>query len=172
MATFFDFTSPTIDLEMSQPLSEDDIYRTSTQYRLWSFSPEALATLRKRTHDLAIERARRYAGERVVQNGDVAMNGANQQNGDIDLERIDCLTEEEELRLVQRYCDQIRTTSDHFKWPVNVKVYPLGTLSTLYLMLTIFSGDCSTVPQALLPLQFLHDVPTERDLQDCPLPCL
>jgi hypothetical protein len=117
-----DFISSTIDLEMSQPLSEDDIYRTSTQYRLWSFSPEALATLRKQTHDLAIERARQYAGERVVQNGDSAINGVGQQNGDVDMERIECLTEEEELRLVQRYCDQIRTTSDHFKWPVNVKV--------------------------------------------------
>jgi hypothetical protein len=119
-----DFIWPTIDLEMSQSLSEDDIYRTSTQYRLWSFAPEALATLRKQTHDLAIERARQYAGERVLQNGDVAINGASQQNGDVDMERIDCLTEEEELRLVQRYCDQIRTTSDHFKWPVNVKVSP------------------------------------------------
>lgn len=103
---------------MSQPLSEDDIYRTSTQYRLWSFSPERLAALRRQTHDLAIERARQYAGERVVQNGEAVTNGASQQNG----ESIECLTEEEELRLVQRYCDQIRSTSDHFKWPVNVKV--------------------------------------------------
>lgn len=105
---------------MSQPLSEDDIYRTSTQYRLWSFSPESLGALRKQTHDLAIARARQYAGERVVQNGDTAMNGA--PNGEAGDGRIDRLSETEELRLVQRYCDQIRSTSDHFKWPVNVKV--------------------------------------------------
>ena len=36
---------------------------------------------------------------------------------------MDCLSRDEELRLVQRYCEQIRTTSDHFKWPVHVKVY-------------------------------------------------
>lgn len=103
---------------MSQPLSEDDIYRTSTQYRLWSFSPERIAALRKQTHDLAVERARQYAGDRVVQNGGAVTNGASQANG----ESIECLTEQEELRLVQRYCDQIRSTSDHFKWPINVKV--------------------------------------------------
>ena len=132
MATF-DFTFPTIDLEMSQPLSEDDIYRTSTQYRLWSFSPEALAALRKQTYDLAIERAGQYAGERVVQNGDSAINGVSQQNGDVDMDTIECLTEEEELRLVQRYCDQVRSTSEHFKWGVNVKVYtPWGTMYSLY----------------------------------------
>ena len=102
---------------MPHALSEDDIYRTSTQYRLWSFSPETLATLRKQTHDLAIERGRRYAGQTAVENG--AVNG--QQNG---AEHIEFLSEEEELRLVQRYCDQIRSTSDHFKWPVNVKVTP------------------------------------------------
>ena len=110
---------------MSQLLSEDDIYRTSTQYRLWSFSAESLAALRKQTHDLAIERARQYAGDRAVQNGDgdVHMNGTSHENGTSDGGRVECLTGEEELRLVQRYCDQIRSTSDHFKWPVNVKVY-------------------------------------------------
>jgi len=87
---------------MTQTLTEDDLYRTSTQYRLWSFSPESLAAQRRKTHELAIQRARQYG----------AANGDD----------TDCLTAKEELRLVQRYCEQIRTTSDHFKWPVNVKV--------------------------------------------------
>ena len=98
---------------MTHALSEDDIYRTSTQYRLWSFSPESLAALRKKTHDLALERAQRYAGN---------------DNGDVEF-----LTQEEELRLVQRYCDQVRTTSDHFKWPVNVEVYKHTTFPHLAL---------------------------------------
>jgi cyclin H len=60
---------------------------------------------------LAIERARHYGS---------SSNGSS--NGTAAMSREDCLTEEEELQLVQRYCDQIRTTSDHFKWPVHVKV--------------------------------------------------
>ena len=126
---------PTHTFEMTQPLSEDDIYRTSTQYRLWSFSPEALAALRKKTHDLAIERVRRYAGQGSVENGiDAVTNGdaSARQNGEADGDDIECLTEEEELRLVQRYCDQIRTTSDHFKWPINVKVCRVAGSRMIY----------------------------------------
>ncbi|KAK5166299.1 uncharacterized protein LTR77_008560 [Saxophila tyrrhenica] len=103
---------------MAQPLSEDDIYRTSTQYRLWSFSPESLASQRKKTHELAVDRAQRYADR------------------DTHL-----LTEGEELRLVQRYCEQIRTTSDHFKWPVNVKATAVQYLRRFYL-----SNSCITYP--------------------------
>ena len=109
------YLHPSSSFDMPHALSEDDIYRTSTQYRLWSFSPESLASLRKKTHDLAIERGRRYVGQNGVGNGEV--------NGHSDGDQIEFLTEEEELRLVQRYCDQIRSTSDHFKWPINVKVH-------------------------------------------------
>lgn len=119
---------------MTQTLSEDDIYRTSTQFRLWSFSPETLASLRKKTHDIAIERARRYAGQRAPENGaTTVVNG--------DGEHVDLMTEEEELRLVQRYCDQIRSTSDHLKWPVNVKATAVQYLKRFYL-----SNSCMTYP--------------------------
>lgn len=105
------------NLTMTQTLTEDDLYRTSSQYRLWSFSSEGLATLRRQTHELAVERAKRYglSSDAVTNGGEVV----DQTNGAVEGE---CLTEVEELRLVQRYCDQIRTTSDHFKWPNNVKV--------------------------------------------------
>ncbi|QIW99449.1 hypothetical protein AMS68_004967 [Peltaster fructicola] len=83
-------------------LSEDEIYRTSSQYRLWSFSPEKLAAQRKKTHELAIERIATQPTDGSTEHGQY-------------------LSEEQELRLVQRYCEQIRATNDHFKWPVNVK---------------------------------------------------
>lgn len=110
-----------VTFTMTTTLTEDDIYRTSSQYRLWSFSPESLAALRRKTHDLAIERARQYA------------------NGDS--EAVQYLTHEEELRLVQRYCDQVRSTSDHFKWPVNVKATAVQYLRRFYL-----SNSCLTYP--------------------------
>ncbi|KAK3660567.1 hypothetical protein LTR22_008008 [Elasticomyces elasticus] len=99
---------------MTQPqtLNEDDLYRTSSQYRLWSFSPESLAALRQKTHDLAIARAQQYAPDKTT---------------------LDCLTLEECLRLVQRYLDQIRTTNDHFKWPVTVKATAVQYLARFYL---------------------------------------
>ena len=98
---------------MTLPLTEDDLYRTSTQYRLWSFAPEGLAAQRLETHQLAIERARQY--EASFANRDHAASNDGTSNEDR------YLTVEEELWLVQRYCDQIRLSSDHFQWPVNVK---------------------------------------------------
>lgn len=93
----------------ARALSEDDIYRTSSQYKVWSFSPERLAALRHTTHQLAIERIR---AQRDLTIDDKEADGGGPQY----------LSEEEELRLVQRYCEQIRVTSDHLRWPVSVKV--------------------------------------------------
>ncbi|KAK5111208.1 hypothetical protein LTR62_005236 [Meristemomyces frigidus] len=101
---------------MTQTLTEDDLYRASTQFRLWSFSPESLAVLRQKTHELARERGRQYGSE----------------NNDAD-GMADHLSKEEELQLVQRYCEQIRTTSDHFKWPVQVKATAVQYLRRFYL---------------------------------------
>ena len=111
-------------------LTEDDIHRTSSQFRVWSFSPESLAERRRRTHEIAIER---IEGQRRKNNnnnnnnnntnGASPSSSSNGQNGTShEEEKVDYLTEEEELRLVQRYCDMIRATNDHLSWPANVKV--------------------------------------------------
>ena len=101
-------------------LTEDDIYRTSSQYRLWSFSPESLASLRRKTHQLAIERIERQRKASANGKQNSIANGKSPSE-DVGGE-TEYLTEGEELRLVQRYCEQIRMTCDRFKWPVNIKV--------------------------------------------------
>ena len=116
---------------MTNRLNEDDIYRTSTQYRLWSFSPEQLAARRKKTHNLAVEQARQYAGR----------TNEHPQNGTSNGDSVEHLTEEEESRLIQRYCDLIRTTSDHLQWPSNVKATAVQYLKRFYL-----SNSCMTYP--------------------------
>ena len=98
-------------------LTEDDIYRTSSQFRVWSFSPESLAERRRKTHEIAIERI-----ERQRNKGNANGASINGENGQSHEDTLDYLTEEEELRLVQRYCDMIRATNDHLGWPANVKV--------------------------------------------------
>lgn len=85
-------------------ITEDDIYRTSSQYRLWSFSPESLTGLRRKTHEIA--------RERIEKQRKAAANGAN---GDA---KVDYLSEEECLKLVQKYCDNlIITATKVLKWP-------------------------------------------------------
>ena len=93
-------------------LTEDDIYRTSSQFRVWSFSPEALAARRTQTHEIAIERIERQRNKGAL----------SDQNGQQGGEKLNYLTEQEELRLVQKYCDMIRATNDNLSWPANVKV--------------------------------------------------
>jgi hypothetical protein len=97
-------------------LTEDDIYRTSSQFRVWSFSPESLAARRTKTHEIAIER--------IEKQRSTGANNAfgSDQNGRSIGEKLDYLTEYEELRLVQKYCDMIRVTNDNLSWPANVKV--------------------------------------------------
>ena len=97
-------------------LTEDDIYRTSSQFRVWSFSPESLAARRAKTHEIAIERIERQRSKGA--NGALSSGQNDQQDG----EKLEYLTEHEELRLVQKYCDMIRATNDNLSWPANVKV--------------------------------------------------
>ena len=115
---------------MTTALSEDDIYRASTQHRLWSFTPGSLASVRKQTHDFAIERARHDAS-----------HAPSEPNGSAAQATPEYLTEDEELRLVQRYCEQIRTTSDHFNWPVTLKATAVQYLKRFYT-----SNSCITYP--------------------------
>ena len=72
------------------------------------------------SQDAKKTRSQRKASANGKQNG-VAKGATASEN---DEEETDYVTEEEELRLVQRYCEQIRMTCDHFKWPVNIKVRP------------------------------------------------
>jgi len=86
-------------------ITEDDIYRTSSQYRLWSFSPESLAALRRKTHEIAVERIEK---QRKGTNVDA---------------KVDYLSEEECLRLVQKYCDNLIITANKvLKWPAAAQV--------------------------------------------------
>jgi cyclin H len=95
----------------AQTLTEDDMYRTSTQFRLWSFSESALLSLRQNTHEAAIQQARSYLSESDLDSLPTALD---------------------ELRLVQRYCDQVRNTSDFFQWSVNVKATAVQYLKRFY----------------------------------------
>jgi len=99
-------------------MSEDERYRTSTQYRLWSYSPESLLALRSTTNQLAADRVReavrRVRGARVTP--------PVENDGPIQEGEVDCLTVEEELKLVAFYCRQTLQLGDHLKVPTDVKV--------------------------------------------------
>jgi cyclin H len=122
-------------------MSEDERYRTSTQYKLWSYTPQSLTTLRSATNGVAAEKVKA-----AIQRAREAEPG----NGDVS--DVECLTVEEELKLVAFYCRQLLQLGDHLQVPTEVKVsslYHTFLISTAKLILSC-TGNGSSVPQALL----------------------
>ena len=93
-------------------MDEDDVYRTSTQFRYWSYTPESLEEVRARTNSAAAARVR-DAIQRL------------RKGPDGNDEAVDCLTVEEEQKLVSFYCMQAMEFADFCGFPTIVKVYML-----------------------------------------------
>ena len=109
-------------------MSEDERYRTSTQYRLWSYTPASLLALRSTTNRIAADRVREAV--RRVREKRAALSSADTseaENGRSASARpeteVDCLTVDEELKLVAFYCQQMIQLGDHLKVPTDVKVW-------------------------------------------------
>lgn len=106
-------------------LTEDDVYRSSTQYRLWSFTPERLRSLRHSTNANAAERVKANIKRfRAAKSADDAANGSDGLD-------IDPLTPDEELKLVTKICKTCVQFADFakkntkFNFPTNVIVCSL-----------------------------------------------
>lgn len=107
-------------------LTEDDIYRASSQYRLWSFTPESLASLRATTNALAADAVRKairtlHHNRAAVRAEDEA--GEDGETGNTNsVQEVNCLTVEEEQKLIGFYCVQAMHVADFCDYPTNVKV--------------------------------------------------
>ena len=101
-------------------MREDDLYRTSTQYRLWSFTKESLSSVRASTNSVASARVR-DAVRRAQEARRAAATPAG--GGDEGPEReIECLTPDDELELVQYYCEKTLELGDEYKPPLPTTV--------------------------------------------------
>ena len=107
---------------------EDDIYRSSTQYRYWSYTREALASLRQSTNELASERVRAAFGR--IRNASKSSNeqesehkpddahpGAQQSAKD-----VETLTVDEELKVVHWGCSKIIETGKVMSPPIPMEI--------------------------------------------------
>lgn len=98
---------------------EDDIYRTSTQYRYWSFTSAQLAHLRQTTNDLASTRVR-HAIQKV--------NGLTAS--------IETLTVSEELAIIAWGCEKILEIGASIKpveVPLDIRCTAIQYLRRFYL---------------------------------------
>lgn len=100
-------------------MTEDEIYRVSTQYRLWNFTPEQLEERRTNTNALAVQQTRAAfkrkrdlaaqlsSADASATTSEAEGNGnGNGTNGaaKADVEEVECLTPDEEKRLVAYIC--------------------------------------------------------------------
>lgn len=106
-------------------MAEDDIYRTSTQYRLWSFTQESLASLRSSTNSSAADSVR--AAVQKLSSAKPAGKDGDATDGK-EAPEVDCLTVEEEQKLVGYYCVKAMQFADFCEFPTNVKVCLLSSL--------------------------------------------
>jgi cyclin H len=127
---------------------EDEIYRSSTQFRQWSFTKDSLNSLRANTNAVAsgrIRAAQRRARE-AHRSGTPSSAGISTPNRS-DVEGKDqsavekdiiCLTTEEEVEFVQYYCEKTLELGDLYKPPLPTMVRvsgrppPLKTWKLLY----------------------------------------
>lgn len=109
-------------------VTEDDRYRSSTQFRLWSFTPASLLALRSSTNQLAASRVReavRRARE-TQSSADVSDADPESKSGaasTLPEGEVDCLTVEEELKLIVFYCRQTLQLGKHLNLPTDVNVH-------------------------------------------------
>jgi cyclin H len=108
--------------------TEDDIYRSSSQYRLWNFTPTRLASLRAKTNELARHHVRAALKRKrgSTQQPVKAENGSTEKTAaDADENKdIDYLTVDEETTLVNFFCIQLMAMAELkvFALPTNVTV--------------------------------------------------
>jgi len=124
-------------------LTEDELYRSSTQYRLWSFTPDKLSSLRANTNALAAEHVKaaikrhRHAKSHVSVDVSATTSAAtsdaennavsNGPGGPVrspPTGEVDCLTAEEEKKLIDFYCTSCLQMSlgEPFGLPIHVVV--------------------------------------------------
>ncbi|KAL4925411.1 TFIIH complex kinase subunit CCL1 [Aspergillus undulatus] len=105
---------------------EDDFYRTSSQFRLWSFTEDSLRTVRQNTNIFASDRVRgalRRAREARQSANSSAAGTPNPNGSDADSKAgeekdPECLTPEEEQDFVRYFCEQIIQLGESYKPPL------------------------------------------------------
>jgi cyclin H len=107
-------------------VTEDDMYRASTQYRLWNFTPERLAALRQKTNSMAREHVKAALKRKRKSAKNPVGTRENDERSPSEAEdvEIDFLTVDEERTLIDFFCVNLVTLAKHssFQLPTNVVV--------------------------------------------------
>ncbi|KAF7949088.1 hypothetical protein EAE96_008259 [Botrytis aclada] len=135
--------------------SEDARYRTSTQYRHWSYTPSALRSLRESTNALATSQVRdavRRAREARAASSNDNSEAENSRSSSTALPDgdVDCLTVDEELKLLDYYCRQTLQLGDHLGVPIEVKATAIQYIRRFYISHSLMTYTPTTILKTAL----------------------
>ncbi|MCJ1286739.1 hypothetical protein MMC26_006085 [Xylographa opegraphella] len=130
-------------------MTEDEIFRTTTQYRLWAYTEETLTGLRISTNSRAAVRVR-DALRRIHSSED------NGQTASVS--EVDCLTVDEEQKLVGFYCVKAMEFADFCEFPTNVKATAVQYLKRFYLS----NSPMTYHPKQMMPSALFLSTKTEN----------
>lgn len=131
-------------------MTEDEIYRASTQYRLWSFTPEMLHSMRSTTNALAADGVRRAIHSLDMRNDSVGVEDPSRE--------VDCLTVEEEQKLVWYYCTKTVDFADFCNLPTHVKATAVQYMKRFYLS----NSPMTYHPKEMMPSALFLATKTEN----------
>ncbi|KAF7897218.1 hypothetical protein EAF00_005446 [Botryotinia globosa] len=135
--------------------TEDARYRTSTQYRHWSYTPSALRSLRESTNALATTQVRdavRRAREARAASSNDNSEAENSRSASAALTdgEVDCLTVDEELKLLDYYCRQMLQLGDHLGVPIEVKATAIQYIRRFYISHSLMTYTPTTILKTAL----------------------
>ncbi|KAI5285057.1 hypothetical protein KEM54_000867 [Ascosphaera aggregata] len=164
-------------------MQEDNLYRASSQFRKWSFAPTALQAIREKTNAAACERVRaairrsreitRTQQQQQQQqqqtlldskHGDTPMTGSDVSPGEGDgseqQQKDDCLTADEELKLVQHYCQMCMSLGDQYDppLPTMVRATAIQYIRRFYLT----NSPMTYHPRSIMPCALFLATKTEN----------
>ena len=156
---------------------EDKVYRTSSQYRYWSYTREQLASLREETNHYASERVRtaiRKARD-AERSKDINFKQSTNKSVQVDFDgpTIETLTVQEELKLVSWFSTKIIEVGGAMEPPIPMEIRVLLPFDFAYVgSLGVQTLTMSTVYRYSIPSSFLHlelsyDLPSETNHDVC-----
>lgn len=122
---------------IKKELNVDELYRHSSQYRYWSFSPQSLAHRREETNKAVLDKVQEEVDKYVDSNHD--------KLSDAEVKTIRSkavpLTPEEELQIVNFYAKKVQVIAQHLNLPTEVIATSITFFKRFFLVNSVMHID-------------------------------
>ncbi|EMG46826.1 CCL1 Cyclin CCL1 [Candida maltosa Xu316] len=117
-----------------QRVSNDDLYRNSTQFELWSFTMENLQETKRKANEKGAKSAREKFNQAFEQAKQENPAIFEQYPDELNDSMISLVTAEEESTFLDFYIQNITTTCNFFKMPTQVRLTAASFFKKFYLV--------------------------------------